>query len=69
MDYTQEPTRTPSYSTASLPAGNRQALAGGTFNTGGICNPNHHYFECKHEPTCYCGMTRRQTELELPEGI
>ena len=34
-----------------------------------MCSPNNHSFECKHEITCYCGMTLRRTELELPRGI
>lgn len=32
------------------------------------CYPTAHYFECKHERRCECGLTER-LPLELPEGL
>jgi hypothetical protein len=33
------------------------------------CSENAHYFACKHEPKCECGLTERIVELALDEGI
>ena len=30
---------------------------------GGICNPNNHHFECRHEKHCYCGLTTRVPQV------
>lgn len=30
---------------------------------GGICNPNNHHFECRHEQHCYCGQTARVPQV------
>lgn len=33
-----------------------------------ICSPNTHYFGCKHEKVCFCGLTER-LPLEVAEGL
>ncbi len=33
------------------------------------CLENVHYFKCKHEPKCECGLTERIAELALDDGI
>lgn len=58
QNFAYEPLQTAGYDYPQAQAANYQ-----------MCNSNYHYFQCKHELTCYCGMTKRLTELELPRGI
>ena len=50
--------------TAAIPTGHP-----GLYNTQhSPCSPNTHYFGCKHEKICFCGLTER-LPLEVAEGL
>ena len=44
-------------------------LGGADVYRGQMCSPTNHYYECKHEVTCFCGRTQRRTELQMDEGL
>ena len=51
-------------------AAQEQACSPSTTYNGrlGMCSPNTHYFGCKHEKVCFCGLTER-LPLEVAEGL
>lgn len=46
------------------------AILGGG-RQGGICGPNNHRFDCRHEIFCYCGQTCRKASAGqvVSEGL
>lgn len=42
------------------------------YTDGGIysrCSRDAHYFGCKHETSCECGMTSRRLDLAVSDGL
>lgn len=33
------------------------------------CTRDNHFFECRHELTCYCGATTRTQAVDIPAGL
>lgn len=70
VDFNEDPVAAPAYTYQDNYGGIGVAATPPVFhNTRTMCSPHVHYFECKHEPRCYCGRTGRIVELQVDEGL